>query len=190
MCGIKRVLLNSYFLIYYCLEKSLSWESKRFSASQEIPHILWNPNVHYCIHKCPPPVPILSQFDPVHAPTSHFLMIHLNIVLPAMPGSPKWSLSPRFHHKNPTYASLPHYTLHISLFSEYYRSNNSTLASNQEVPVLSANSTPLRVHSCRHIAHLPLLTNKPTANLSAIIELSSPSQSARYTRLTGHNMQP
>ena len=43
-------------------------------------------------------------------PTSHFLMIHLNIILPFMPGSPKWSLSLRFpHQKNPVYASsLPH----------------------------------------------------------------------------------
>jgi hypothetical protein len=50
-----------------------SGEANRFSVSQEIPRILWNPKVHCRVDKRQPPVSILSQINPVHATPSHFL---------------------------------------------------------------------------------------------------------------------
>jgi len=43
-------------------------EDNGFSASQEIPCILCNLTVHHHFYKYPPPVPILSQINPDHAP--------------------------------------------------------------------------------------------------------------------------
>ena len=78
MCCPQLYLMS--YLLTYSTELSPSWETTRFAASQEIPCILWNPKVHYRNHKCPQPVPILSQLDPVQTTTSHFLKIHLNIL--------------------------------------------------------------------------------------------------------------
>jgi len=104
------ILLPQIYPIPWC---SHSWEANRFSASQEIPCILWNPKIHYRIHKCPPPAPVLGQLDPVHTPTPHFLKIRPIILLPYRPGSTKWSLSLRRPHQNPLYASSRPHTCYM-----------------------------------------------------------------------------
>ena len=115
------------YLLTTSTEQNHSWEANRFSASQEFMRILWNPKVHYLINKCPPPVPILSELDPVYTPTSHFLNVHLNIILPSTPGSPKWSLSLRFPHQTPVHTSPFPYTRymhHPSHSSRFYHPHN------------------------------------------------------------------
>jgi hypothetical protein len=105
------------------MEQSPSWESNKFSASQKFPRILWNTNDLYLIHTSPPTVPILSQLDLVHTPTLQFLKIRLNIILPSSSGS----LSNRFPHQNPVYASpLPHtrYMPRLPLSSRFHHPKN------------------------------------------------------------------
>jgi hypothetical protein len=65
-------------LLTYSMEQSPSWEAKTSWATQEIPRILWKPKVHNRIHKGSPPVPILSQIDPVRDPPSNLSDVKIN----------------------------------------------------------------------------------------------------------------
>ena len=60
------------------MEQSPSWEANVSSASQEIPHILWNPVVYYPIYKSPRFVPVLRLIQSM--PLYQFLQIHFNII--------------------------------------------------------------------------------------------------------------
>ena len=94
-------------LLTYSMVQSPSWEANCFAASQEIPRILWNPNVHYRTHKRPPPIPILGQPNPVHEPTSPswrsilILSTHLRLRLPS-------GLFPPFSPPRPYTPPSPH----------------------------------------------------------------------------------
>ena len=107
--------------------QSPSWEANWFAASEEIPRISWNPKVHYRTHKCPPPVPILGQPNPVPIPTYHLLEIHPNIIHPSTPRSPQWSLCLRFPHQDLICPSLLTHTRHMpspSHSSRFYHPHN------------------------------------------------------------------
>ena len=62
--GLPSGLLPSYvtYLLTYSMVQSPSSEANWFAASQEIPCISRNPEVHYRTHKPPPPVPILGYY--------------------------------------------------------------------------------------------------------------------------------
>jgi len=95
---------------------------------------------------CPCPEP--AQSSPY--PPSHFLKIHLNIILPSTPWSPERSPSLRLSHQNPVHAPvLPHtrYMPRPSHSSRFYHPHNigwavhiikSSLCSFPHSPVISS----------------------------------------------------
>ena len=107
------------YLLTYSMVQSTSWEANWFAASQEIPRISRNPQVHYRTHKRTPTLSILGQPSPVHIPTSHLLEIHPNVIHPSTPRSPQWSLSLRFPHQgsiHPLSSLIRHIPLQLYVF--------------------------------------------------------------------------
>jgi len=136
------------------MKQGPSWENNRSSTSQEIHRISWNQKVLYRIYKNFPPVPILSQINPVHAPyptSCRFVFIlssHLDFGLPS--GLLTSGLPTKFQYTpllSPIPATCPAHLILLDLitciiFGEKYIPLSSSLCSRLHSPLTSSTLGP------------------------------------------------
>jgi hypothetical protein len=101
-----------YFCVWFPLVKNMAklilseWNGTESSlrsyshSGSQGNSLLWNPKIHYRIHKSPPLETILSQMNPIHIFSPYFSNIHSNMILLRTPRSSKKSPSFRFPNQN------------------------------------------------------------------------------------------
>jgi hypothetical protein len=131
------------------MKQSPSWEANNHSTSQQIPHNLWNPKVHYCVHKSPSLVPFISQMHPVHTFPLYLPKTHSNVIFPSTPRSCAWSHSFKFPINIFMHFSFLSCVLHARLFYLPWLDQPSNIWwSVQVMKCLITLSSPASRYSC------------------------------------------
>ena len=134
------------------MEQGLYWEANRFSASQEILRILWNPKVHSLIHKSPPTARSI-QAMPTHSTSRRSISVlsYLLVVLPS--GLLHWGLSTCTH-----LSCVPHMT---RPFHSWFDHSSNMLWEVQIIKLLVKWSSPLPCYlvplRSTYFPHYPIL---------------------------------
>jgi hypothetical protein len=125
------------------MELSPSWEANNHSASQEIPRLLWIPDVHCRVHNSPPLVPILAQMRPVHTLPPYFSKIYYSPIYTQVfrVASSLHVFRPKFctHSSSSMRATCPScfillYLITLIIFGQAYKLRSSSLCSLLQFP--------------------------------------------------------
>jgi hypothetical protein len=102
------------------------WDVNSRSVTELFPSIFFNPNVHYCVHKSQPLVPVPINLNPVHTTLVYFSKTQFNITFPFYIYFFLAILSLWLYHQNPVFIYLhfhPHYTVYGSRLLLFHHSN-------------------------------------------------------------------
>jgi hypothetical protein len=149
---VKRNKVDHILLTHSLMELSPSWEAANCAATQELPSILWNPKVHYRVHKSPALIPILNQINPVHTIPSHPISLKSILILSThlRLGLPSGSFLLAFPPISYIYSSSPH-SCYMPCLSHppWLDHSNYTWRSVQVMKLLVMQLSPISSHFIR-----------------------------------------